>query len=139
MGGTADGGQRAPQELPEDLMTVREAAQAVGVAPQAVQSWITRGRLTAYAPSQPQGRRVSLAAVRALSAPQDPQTPAEAVLVAVAAPMGDCAEGASGSGCGGACSRAGRVTTACWSAPPMCAPWPSSGADCPLMPRPRCA
>ncbi len=84
MGGTADGGQMAGQEAPEDLVTVREAAQAAGVTDSSVQSWIRRGRLTASA--QPlRGRRVSLAAVRALSAPRDPQAPPEAVRVTVAA------------------------------------------------------
>jgi len=79
--GKADGEQTAGQDAPEDLVTVREAAQAVGVTPQAVRGWINGGRLTAYAQSHPQGRRVSLAAVRALSAPRDPQAPPEAVLV----------------------------------------------------------
>jgi len=80
MGGTADGGQTAGQLVPEDLVTVREAAQAVGVTPSTVYGWIKGGRLTAQ-PS-PQGGRVSLGAVRALAAPLDPQVPAEALLVA---------------------------------------------------------
>ncbi len=84
MGGMADGGHMAPQQAPDDVVSVREAAQAVGAMSGTVQSWIRRGPLTAYAPP-PQGRRVSLAAVRALSAPPDPQAPPEAVLVAVAA------------------------------------------------------
>jgi len=84
MAGTADGGQMAGQEAPEDLVTVQEAAKAAGVTPGSVQSWIRRGLLTTYAPS-PRGRRVSLAAVRALAAPLDPQTPPEAVLVGTVA------------------------------------------------------
>jgi len=85
MGGAADGGQTAGQEAPVDLVSVPDAAQAVGVTDSTVQSWIRRGRLTAYTQPFPQGRRVSLTAVRALSAPRDPQAPPEAVLVAVAA------------------------------------------------------
>ncbi len=85
MGGTADGEQTAGQDAPEDLVSVPDAAQAVGVTDSTVQSWIRRGRLTAYAQPFPQGRRVSLGAVRALSAPTDPQTPPEARLAAVAA------------------------------------------------------
>jgi len=81
MGGTADGGQMTPQAAPEDLVSVREAAQAVGVVAGTVHSWVKAGRLTAYAQPSPQGRRVSLAADRALSAPSDPQTPPEARLV----------------------------------------------------------
>jgi len=86
MGGTADGGQAAGQQAPDDVVTVREAAQAVGVTVTAstMQSWIRRGRLTAYA-QPPQERRVSLAAVRVLCAPSDPQTPPEALLVYEAA------------------------------------------------------
>jgi len=80
MGGTADGGQTAGQDASEDLVRVREAAQAVGLKAGAVHSWIARGLLTAYA-QPPRGRRVSLAAVRALAAPLDPQTPPEARLV----------------------------------------------------------
>jgi len=79
MGGTADGGPIAAQQAPEDLVSVREAAQAVGVSPDAVQAWIKRGRLTVQ-PS-PSGRRVSLAAVRALVAPPDPHAPADAVAI----------------------------------------------------------
>jgi len=84
MGGAADSGQTAGQDTPEDLVTIRAAAQAVGVTDSSVQSWIRRGLLTTYAPS-PHGRRVSLAAVQALAAPRDPQAPPEAVRVAVAA------------------------------------------------------
>jgi len=79
MGGTADGGQTAGQEAPEDLVSVREAAHAVGFTPPTVHLWIRSGRLSAQ-PS-PRGRRVSLAAVRAVCAPCDPQTPPEARLV----------------------------------------------------------
>jgi len=79
--GKADSGQIAPQAVPEDLVSVGAAAQAVGAMSGTVQSWIRRGLLTAYAQPFPQGRRVSLAAVRALAAPLDPQTPPEARLV----------------------------------------------------------
>jgi len=79
MGGTAGSGQTAGQDAPEDLVSVREAAQAVGFSPAAVHSWVTAGRLAV--PMSSQGRRVSLAAVRALCAPADPQTPPEARLV----------------------------------------------------------
>jgi len=79
MGGTADSGQTVGQDAPEDLVTVREAAQAGGFSVATVYSWVKAGRLTAQ-PS-PRGRRVSQAAVRALYAPSDPQTPPEARLV----------------------------------------------------------
>jgi len=81
MGGAADGGQMAGQDAPEDLVTVREAAQAVGVVAGTVHSWVKAGRLTAHTQSFQRGHRVSLGAVRALSAPSDPQTPPEARLV----------------------------------------------------------
>ncbi len=87
MGGTADGGQTMGQDAPEDLVTVREAASAVGVTAPAVHAWIKRGRLTAYAPLPPQGRPVSLAAVRALCVAPDPQAPAEARQVYEVAPI----------------------------------------------------
>jgi len=77
--GTADGGQTVGQDAPEDLVTVREAAQAVGVTAAAVQYWIRSGRLTVQ--PGPGVHRVSLSAVRALCAPLDPQTPPEALLV----------------------------------------------------------
>ncbi len=66
----------SPQTVPLDLVSVREAAQAIGLTPTTVHSWIQRGRLTV----QPGAgvRRVSLAAVRALVAPPDPATPADA-------------------------------------------------------------
>jgi len=79
--GTADGGQTMGQDAPEDLMSVREAAQAVGVVAGTVHSWVKAGRLTAHTQSFQRGHRVSLGAVRALSAPSDPQTPTEARLV----------------------------------------------------------
>jgi len=79
MGGTADGGQAAAQDAPEGLVTVLEAAQAVGVMDSTVYRWIKSGRLTVQ--PGPGVRRVSLAAVRALCAPLDPQTPPEALLV----------------------------------------------------------
>ncbi len=69
----------SPQEVPENLVSVREAARVAGVTPATVRSWIKRGRLTAQ-PS-PSGRRVSLAAVRALVASPDPQAPADAVAI----------------------------------------------------------
>jgi len=65
----------SPQEAPEDLVSVREAAQAVGFSITAVNNWIKREMLTAH-PS-PRGRRVSVSAVRTLCAPPDPQTPAD--------------------------------------------------------------
>jgi len=74
--GKADSEQRAPQEAPGDRVIIREAARAVGVTPSAVHTWIKRGRLTVHA--SPQGGWVSLAAVHALCAPPDPQTPPEA-------------------------------------------------------------
>jgi len=69
----------SPQEVPEDLMTVREAAPAVGVSPDAVQAWIRRGQLTAQ--PGPGVRLVSLAAVQALVALPAPHTPADAVAI----------------------------------------------------------
>jgi len=65
--------------LPLDLVTVREAVQAVGVTPPTMHRWIRSGRLTV--PPGPGARRVSLAAVHALCAPFDPQTPPAARLV----------------------------------------------------------
>ncbi len=81
VGGTTDGGQTAGQQVPEDLVTMREAAQAVGVITGTVHSWVKAGRLTAHIQSFQRGHRVSLAAVRALCAPLDPQTPPDARLV----------------------------------------------------------
>jgi len=72
----------SPQAAPGDLMTVREAAQAVGVMPSTVRSWFRRGRLTAQ--HGPGVQRVSLAAVQALAtppAPPAPPAPADAVAV----------------------------------------------------------
>jgi len=66
----------SPQPVPEDLVSVPVAAQAVGFTAPAVYKWIKSGRLTAQ-PS-PRGHRVSLSAVQALAAPPDPQTPPEA-------------------------------------------------------------
>jgi len=79
MAGKADSGQTAGQGAPEDLVSVREAAQAVGVTAPAVHHWIRQGRLTSH--PGPGVRLVSLAAVRVLCAPRDPQVPPEAVLV----------------------------------------------------------
>ena len=64
--GTADDGQ-TPQQAPEDLVRVREAAPVVGGTPSAVHAWIKRGRLIGQ--SCPAGRQVSRAAVHALCAP----------------------------------------------------------------------
>ncbi len=69
----------SPQAAPADLVSVRAAAQAVGVIPSTVHSWIKRGRLTAH-PS-PFGRRISLAAVQALVPLPAPHTPADAVAI----------------------------------------------------------
>jgi len=79
MGGTADSGQTAGQEALSDLVSVREAAQAAGVMPSMVHSWIKSGRFAA----QPGAgvRLVSQAAVRALVAPPDPHAPADAVAI----------------------------------------------------------
>jgi len=77
--GKADSEQTAGQQVPEDLVTVWEAAQAVGLTPHAVHRWIRRGWLTVQ--PGPGMRLVSLTAVRALCAPSDPQTPPEARLV----------------------------------------------------------
>ena len=79
MGSTADSGQAAGQDALSDLVSVREAAQAVGVMPSMVHSWIKSGRLAAQ-PS-PSGRRVSQGAVRALVAPPAPHAPADAVAI----------------------------------------------------------
>jgi len=53
---------------PEDLVSVREAAQAVGVTDATVRAWIARGHLTAYPVLQPAPItiQVSLGAVRTL-------------------------------------------------------------------------
>jgi len=69
----------SPQAVPADLVSVRDAAQAVGLTAPAVHRWIRSGWLTV--PPGPGVRRVSLGAVRALCAPSDPQTPPEARLV----------------------------------------------------------
>ncbi len=65
-----------PSPVPMDLVTVREAAQDVGVTTTVVEGWIDRGRVTVH-PS-PSGRRVSRAAVGALCALLDAQAPPEA-------------------------------------------------------------
>jgi len=69
----------SPQEVPEDLVTVREAAQAAGVTPTAVYKWIKRGQLAVQPSSS--GHRVSLAAVQALVPPPAPHAPADAVAI----------------------------------------------------------
>ncbi len=69
----------SPQAVPEDLVSVREAAQAVGFAPGTVRAWVRRGLLTAQAARH--GSRVSLTAVQALVAPPGPQVPADAVAI----------------------------------------------------------
>jgi len=73
-----------PQDAPEDLVSVREAAQAAGVTPRAVHGWIRSGRLTAQATHH--GRLVSLSAVHALCVAPNPQAPDEALLVSEVAP-----------------------------------------------------
>ncbi len=73
--GTGEDGQ-TPQQAPSDLAPIREAAQAVGVTPSAVHSWVKKGRLTVQI--GPAGHRVSRVAVHALCAPPDPKTPPEA-------------------------------------------------------------
>jgi len=69
----------AGQDALSDLVTVWEAAQAVGLTAHAVHRWIRSGLLTVQ--PGPGVRRVSMSAVRALCAPSDPQTPPEARLV----------------------------------------------------------
>jgi len=69
----------SPQPVPENLVSVREAAQAVGVMPTTVHSWIKRGQLAVQPSSS--GRRVSLAAVQALVPPPAPPVPADAVAI----------------------------------------------------------
>lgn len=81
--GNANDWLTPPQEAAEDVVSVREAARAVGVTVAVLAAWIAGGQLTAQAASH--GRRVSLAAVRALRPPHDPQIPAEALLVSDAA------------------------------------------------------
>jgi len=78
--GRADTDQTADQ-TPEDLVRVRDAAQAVGVTDATVRTWIARGHLPAYPmlPPAPISIQVSLAAVRALRPPRDPQTPPDAL------------------------------------------------------------
>jgi len=73
-------GTDSPLATPLDLVTIREAAQAVGLRSGAVHSWIARGMLTAQASRQGR-RRVSLAAVQALCVTPEPQAPEEALLV----------------------------------------------------------
>jgi len=69
----------AGQDALSDLVTVWEAAQAVGLTAHAVHRWIRSGLLTVQ--PGPGVRRVSVSAARALCAPSDPQTPPEARLV----------------------------------------------------------
>jgi len=72
---------QAAGRMPEDLVRVRDAAQAVGVTDATVRTWTRRGHLTAYPvlPPAPIIMQVSLAAVRALQPPPDPQTPPDAL------------------------------------------------------------
>jgi len=117
MGGTADSGQAVGPAAPEDLVSVCEAAQAVGLRPGAVHAWVTRGRLPAH-PSR-HGRQVSLDAVRALSLPPDPEArPACEVARALR-----LANWHITSGYGRAGSRSGKATMGGWSGKTMCAPW----------------
>ena len=76
----ADTDQTADRTL-EDLVSVRDAAQAVGATDTTVRTWIARGHLPAYPvlPPAPITIQVSLAAVRALTPPRDPQTPPDAL------------------------------------------------------------
>ncbi len=74
----------SPQAVPADLVSVRDAAQAVGLTAPAVHHWIKSGRLTVQ--PGPGVRHVSLSAVRALCAAPDPQAPDEARLVSAVAP-----------------------------------------------------
>ncbi len=83
-GRRAMGRNDSPQPVPEDLVSVREAAQDVGLKPGAVHSWIARGMLPVRASQQ--GRRVSLSAVHVLCAAPEPQAPDEARLVSEVAP-----------------------------------------------------
>jgi len=69
----------SPQAAPADLVSVRAAAQAVGVTPAAVYTWIKRGQLAIQSSSS--GHRVSLAAVQALAPPPAPPAPADAVAI----------------------------------------------------------
>jgi len=64
MGGTADGGHMVTQAVPDDLVTVREAAQVVGVSPQTVYGWIVSGRLMASGPPGPPDTTGGAAGVR---------------------------------------------------------------------------
>jgi len=73
MGGTADGGHMVPQAVPDDLATIREAAQAVGVSPQTVYGWIVSGRLMASGPRQGTPGKPGRAP-RALCPPGPPDT-----------------------------------------------------------------
>jgi len=69
----------SPQEVPEDLVTVREAARTSGVSAATLYYWMQQGRVAVY-PGR-RGRLVSLAAVQALVAPPDPDAPADAVAI----------------------------------------------------------
>ncbi len=65
------------QVAPADLVTVREAAQALGISVATISSWIRQGRV-AVSPG-PRGWLISVAAAQALAAPPHPATPADAV------------------------------------------------------------
>jgi len=66
-----------PQSAPDDLESVWEAAQALGISVATIYSWIRRGRVAMY--PGPHYRLVSRAAVQALVPPPDPAAPADAV------------------------------------------------------------
>ena len=66
-----------PQAVPADLVSVREAAQVLGISVATIYSWIRRGRV-AVSPG-PRGWRISVADAQALAAPPHPATPADAV------------------------------------------------------------
>ncbi len=69
----------SPQSAPEDLESVWEAAQAVGMNVTTLYGWIRRGHVAMY--PGPHYRLVSRAAVQALVALPDPAAPADAVAI----------------------------------------------------------
>ena len=66
----------SPQPVPEDLVSVREAAQALGMSVVTIYSWIRQGRVAVY--PGPRGWLISVAAAQP-HAPPHPATPADAV------------------------------------------------------------
>ncbi len=65
------------QVTPADLVTVREAAQALAISVATIYSWIRQERVAVY--PGPRGWLISVAAAQALAAPPDPAAPADAV------------------------------------------------------------